>query len=706
MPRESIPIDIPTNAHVDNSYSLCGDSALNESSNKPLISRISTSSNDDDLEIPLSINQHTPSLGSLGMVGATLQAGKRNSWLEGDVFKAASAPEWTNAFPQDDDVQPMLGEPVVMSPAQSFLSMFAAAPASSSLVDAENKSVAGYTLAETIGHGGFSTVKKAFSSIGEVVAIKIVSSADIEKQDSPEQARKQLSNEVAIWRTLNHEHVLPLFDVEHTPYADYLVTIYCPAGSLFDILKRNGRPALPQDDAGMLFRQVVRGLRYLHETAKLVHGDIKLENVLVDEAGMCRIGDFGLSKHILDDATLQTESECQCERGNDLVPDRIRRHSTISHAASVHLSRRHLLKPSRHRNSMPHGNAAELPPTPLFQQFQPGSLPYVSPELLSPPSSQCALHVRSLLPNPAQDMWALGVLLYALLSGQLPFSDNFEPRLQMKILHGAYDLPLGIGHGAECVLRGCLEQEVCDRWTINMVDDVAWGVGWGQAGDVSEVPSASSSNELVHGTLMSKKTRSRSRARPYPDPSCVNSVLNVHISDVSSTLPSSSTHHARRPRTPSTQRSSERTLHSSSMTVPIPVPMTSTLLSNDRLQSPDFHSYPPTVLASRGRRTANSSRVPFQSRSQFLSQSQSHSRSRSWSESPTTPPDTGAGEFVFQNIRETDCGDDFITSIDERDAEFEERGRPRAVARRTEDKQEMTEVPSLDQDLLASLSGG
>ena len=50
---------------------------------------------------------------------------------------------------------------------------------------------------------------------------------------------------------------------------------------------------------------------------------------------------------------------------------------------------------------------------------------------------------------------------------------------------GAYESPEGIGHGAENVLRGCLERLPSDRWTIEMVDNVAWGVGWGPAGDVS-----------------------------------------------------------------------------------------------------------------------------------------------------------------------------------------------------------------------------
>jgi hypothetical protein len=44
---------------------------------------------------------------------------------------------------------------------------------------------------------------------------------------------------------------------------------------------------------------------------------------------------------------------------------------------------------------------------------------------------------------------------------------------------GVYDVPPGIGRGAELVLKGCMERSPTSRWTISMVDDVAWGVGWG-----------------------------------------------------------------------------------------------------------------------------------------------------------------------------------------------------------------------------------
>ena len=68
--------------------------------------------------------------------------------------------------------------------------------------------------------------------------------------------------------------------------------------------------------------------------------------------------------------------------------------------------------------------------------FQPGSLPYAAPELLLPQTS------GALRPHPSQDIWALGVMLYTLLTGRLPYSDAFEPRLQMKILNGMFQLSI------------------------------------------------------------------------------------------------------------------------------------------------------------------------------------------------------------------------------------------------------------------------
>ncbi|KAG6909296.1 hypothetical protein DXG01_001240 [Tephrocybe rancida] len=367
---------------------------------------------------------------------------------------------------------------VSSSPAAMFLSAFSSpTPKHAPLPDDEGRIVSGYTLGAIIGYGAFSTIRRAFSPSGDVVAVKIVRRSDHFKRGiDADRSKKRIRHEAQVWETLSHEHILPLFSAAYTDYADYFFTLFCPAGSLFDILKRDGRE-LPQDDAGMMFRQVVRGLRYLHEVALFVHRDIKLENVLVDELGVCRIGDFGLAKRIgeID----EDDEEAQDYQHEQQTEPFQHGHATVHRAVSL-LSPGTRVGPKASSLHVPlarHRNSTSSVHAPTAQaKFQPGSLPYAAPELLLPQSGP-------IIPHPSQDIWALGVLLFALLTGHLPFSDSFEPRLQMKILNGTYTVPSGIGRGAERVLKGCLDRSDTTRWNIAMVDEVAWGVGWGSEND-------------------------------------------------------------------------------------------------------------------------------------------------------------------------------------------------------------------------------
>ncbi|KAI0049461.1 kinase-like protein [Auriscalpium vulgare] len=482
--------------------------------------------------------------------------------------------------------------PLAMSPAAMFLSAFSPAASSAPLPDDEGERVAGYTLGPIIGYGGFSTIRKAFSPSGATLAVKTVRRADLASQANTGLARERLATESAVWRTLTHEHILPLFDSVHTPYADYFFMLLCPAGSLFDILSRDGRPALPHDDVGMMFRQVVRGLRYLHEQAGIVHGDMKLENVLVDESGVCRIADFGMARPI--EHTPSTAKPAQP----------VRPHRSLKSQLPTHLSLLRHHGGSRHRNSSPLPSSAQT--RHAVYDFPPGSLPYAAPELLHPPSLS---HPHRA--DPVQDIWALGVMLYALLTGRLPFMDSFEPRLTMKILHGVYEAPRDIGRGAELTLQGCLEPSVTRRWTIAAVDEVAWSVGWGATSD-DPFTDEKEIESMVHEVQQRSRPHSPQRRSLSRSRSPGSTVFDPDTRNSSAVFLSPSPH----PRSLS-RSSSRRRAHVAALTLP-----------NQSLSPPLTNSSPP------GRERG---RDPSKSRAR------ASTRSPSPSVAPLTPVDVRQG---------------------------------------------------------------
>uniref|UniRef100_A0A7R9UAS2 Calmodulin n=1 Tax=Pinguiococcus pyrenoidosus TaxID=172671 RepID=A0A7R9UAS2_9STRA len=115
--------------------------------------------------------------------------------------------------------------------------------------------------------------------------------------DSYEQELFALEREIAVMRSIQHDHIV---SYRGTAFSDdglylYIFTEWVPAGSLVDLRQRFG----PMNEVvtRTYARQILSGLCYLHGMG-IIHRDVKPANVLVDRDGRIRLADFGSAKRI------------------------------------------------------------------------------------------------------------------------------------------------------------------------------------------------------------------------------------------------------------------------------------------------------------------------------------------------------------------------------------------------------------------------
>jgi 5'-AMP-activated protein kinase catalytic alpha subunit len=146
-----------------------------------------------------------------------------------------------------------------------------------------------YEVLEQIGHGTFATVWLArYVPTNSRVAVKVISKSGLSADD-----RDSVSREVTILKSAHHPAIAAFYDFFEDSTDYYIVMELIENGNLVDAISASR--AFPEKVACRYVKQIISGLRYLHEISRIVHRDVKCENILLDRRQNVRIIDFGLS---------------------------------------------------------------------------------------------------------------------------------------------------------------------------------------------------------------------------------------------------------------------------------------------------------------------------------------------------------------------------------------------------------------------------
>lgn len=151
-----------------------------------------------------------------------------------------------------------------------------------------NKKGRDYHRGSCLGEGGFARCFQVKDDSGKIYAAKTVAKESMKS----EKTKKKLLAEIKIHKSLNHPNVVQFVDCFEDETNVYILLEICPNQSLMDMLKKRKR--FTESEAKYFIVQIIGAVAYMHDR-KVIHRDLKLGNIFLDEDMNAKIGDFGLA---------------------------------------------------------------------------------------------------------------------------------------------------------------------------------------------------------------------------------------------------------------------------------------------------------------------------------------------------------------------------------------------------------------------------
>ncbi|KAI9059604.1 Pkinase-domain-containing protein [Trametes sanguinea] len=147
-----------------------------------------------------------------------------------------------------------------------------------------------YVQLEKLGEGTYATVYKGRSrTTNEIVALKEI------HLDAEEGTPSTAIREISLMKELKHTNIVRLYDVIHTETKLVLIFEYCERDLKKYMDVHGDRGALDPVTVRSFMYQLLKGTAFCHEN-RVLHRDLKPQNLLINRKGELKLGDFGLAR--------------------------------------------------------------------------------------------------------------------------------------------------------------------------------------------------------------------------------------------------------------------------------------------------------------------------------------------------------------------------------------------------------------------------
>ena len=137
-----------------------------------------------------------------------------------------------------------------------------------------------------LGKGGYGTVFIGKNTLtNDAVAVKVV--------EINENTLKYIDRESKLLHACKHKNIIEVFHIQPKNNKLYIVMEYCSAGNLNQYVETN---SITCETCVSFMEDITTAVNFLHNEAKVYHRDIKPDNILISDAIVAKLADFGLAK--------------------------------------------------------------------------------------------------------------------------------------------------------------------------------------------------------------------------------------------------------------------------------------------------------------------------------------------------------------------------------------------------------------------------